>query len=398
VVVPARAVFQEDDLILLEGREAILPCAALLQALAERCDQQGAMHWLEYFLSERYTRRKHPYLVLKVRRRITDGEISVDDVTAAALLFEYRILGWRTRAFSTDDAVGFRTVIAPPQQRAEMAERSAKVLIQHGAHIVLVTYEASSRRHHAQNKPEAFRDLRVGTRSRSIGRIFHVEDTFDATLARMGKSTRFNLRYYRRRLVKREPCIFVEDARAALSVEELRPLNQYSLNPVPWPEFELRWRCGSELPGSFVVGLRTEQGRWLSLIGGWRQGSTTVVYWQLNTSGFERDSIGTVMRSFFLEHEVQRHTRKLLIFGGTPHTLRYAFEQDTIADLLVCRPSQRAALLRHLAWAFSSELSLTGRRNFLAETLRTLEFDDTRSGSEREPAGSAVRPAHDVAL
>ena len=161
-------------------------------------------------------------------------------------------------------------------------------------------------------------------------------------LARLGKSTRFNLRYYRRRLLKEIGCEYVADAVPFLRESDVATLNANSLNPVQPEEFERRVRSASGLPGSYLCGLRTNDGRWLSLIGGWRQDGTTVLFWQLNALGFEKYSIGTAMRSFYLEDEIARGAKRLLIFGGTSHTMRHGFLEDPVADLLVQRRGARA--------------------------------------------------------
>jgi hypothetical protein len=358
------------DLLVLQGREAILRQASLLCDLAESCNQAGAMHWLEYFLDPNRVTRKPPYLVLEVRFPSEEKNLTLKNVKSAALFFEYRVFGCHTGVFATDDAVGFRTVIAPAGERDRVAARSAQALVDLGAHIVLVTYEIGRNEPHLPNLGRCIPESRCGYRDRSVGRVLRLEPSFDAMLARLGRSTRFNLRYYRRRLLKHLPSEFVPDVRPCLDLKQMQALNRGSLNPVTDAEAELRWHSSCELPGSFVVGLRSSaEGQWLSLIGGWRQGDTTVLYWQLNAAGYERDSIGTVMRSFFLEHEIDRGARRLLIFGGTPHSIRHAFETDHIADLVVCRCGLHAAMLRLIARAFSSPSAPRRRSNYLAQIL-----------------------------
>ena len=223
-------------------------------------------------------------------------------------------------------------------------------------------------------------------RRRKVGRSLRLLPTLDATLAQMGKSTRFNLRYYRRRLEKQVPCEYVPDAVSALRDEDLQALNASSLNPVAAAEFARRIRSASELPGSFLSGLRDGEGRWLSLVGGWRQGKTTVLYWQMNTAGFERHSIGTVMRSFLLEAEIGRGAEKLLIYGGTPHAMRHSFEQDTVADLVVRRRGLQSSLLCWASRFFASPGMVSGRSNFLATVLQDEQLRWAASGVSA-PAG-----------
>jgi hypothetical protein len=107
----------------------------------------------------------------------------------------------------------------------------------------------------------------------------------------------------------------------------------------------------------------------LSLIGGWRQGKTTVLHWQMNAAGYGKNSIGTAMRAFFLEDEIARGNEFLLIHGGTGHSMRRAFSRHTVADLIVRRKSMRSVLLRWCSRLFATPNRLLGRVNFLATVL-----------------------------
>ena len=128
--------------LILDSRAAILAIAPLLEELAERCGQPGAMHWLPYFLDPAVTRQRTPRLVLLLQPEEDPGcGLRVEDLRAAALFFEYEILGMRTGAVATGDAVGFSSVIAPWNERAEVATVAARALLEEGAAVVLATYE-----------------------------------------------------------------------------------------------------------------------------------------------------------------------------------------------------------------------------------------------------------------
>ena len=170
--------------------------------------------------------------------------------------------------------------------------------------------------------------------------------TFEETLASLGKATRFNLRYYRRRLLRRMPCEVVSDARGQLSRQQLEWLNTNSLNPLPLAEFVKRYDDVCELSGGYLFGVREASGKWLGLVAGWRSGTTTVLHWQLNVSGYEKDSLINVVRSYFLEHEVELGARRLVIHGGTTHSMVHSFEVYPAFDLVVRRRSFRSALIR----------------------------------------------------
>ncbi len=381
--------------LVLDSREAILDLAPLLENLAERCGQPGAMHWLPYFLDPSVTGRRVPYLVLLLRPEESQGRsLSADDIEAAALFFEYRLFGIRTGAVTTGDAVGFSSVIAPQGQRASVATIAARALVGRGATIVLATYQSAG-------EPEA-KPMLAGWpgvlwawKQRQVGRTLQLCASFDETLARMGKSTRFNLRYYRRRFEKQHACEYVPAAAAQLRGVNLQEINAASLHPVHAAEFERRVHSATHLAGSFLVGLRGEDGRWLSLIGGWRQGATTVLHWQTNAAGFEKHSIGTIMRSFFLEHEIANGARSLLIYGGTPHTMRHSFEQESVADLVVRRKTLRGRALQWASRFIASPGGLTGRPNFLADTLCSpdLQWAHSPAVGLTHEAGAA-KPSH----
>lgn len=353
------------------------------------------MHWLDYFLNPLAAERKPPYLVLQLEPSATPNHLTLQDVRGAALFFEYRICGLRTRAFSTDDSVGFRTVIAPADERRTMAARAAKALIDLGAHIVLATYESPPPAGEAADTSPSFPGLLSGVRHRHVGRFLELGPTFDETLGRLGKLTRRNIRYYRRRLVGSVSCELVPDVRPQLGLTELHGFNRQCINPVPQEEIELRWRTVCSLPGSFAVGLRTTTGQWLSIAAGWRQGTTTVLHWQMNAAGYEHHSICTVMRSFLLEHEVQRGASRLLMYGGTPHSMRHSFQEEIIGDVVVSRPSLRAGILRLLARTVSSPRGLIGRSNYLAQTLREVPLHRFGAGlgeSRQHPTRSLGEP------
>lgn len=380
-------------LLVLESREAILALAPLLAQLAARCDQPGALHWLPYFLDGAVMRHRLPFLVLLLRPEETQSRsLTVEDVEAAALLFEYRICGFRTGIVGTGDAVGFNSVIAPRGQRAQVAAAASRALIERGATVVLATYECAG-------EPDG-RGMLAGwpgvlwaSRKRQVGRMLRLLPTLDATLAQMGRATRFNLRYYRRRLEKQMRCEYVADAAPLLQGADLEAMNASSLNPVGLQEFKRRVESASNLPESFLTGLRGPDGQWLSLAGGWRQGGTTVLHWQMNRAGFEKHSLGTVMRSFLLEAEIAGGARNLLIFGGTPHSMRHAFEEEAVADLIVQRKGLRAGFTCRAARWFSRQGGRFGKTNFLAELLSnpTLRWAET-------PAFAAPRTSMPAAV
>ena len=273
------------NLLILDSREAILALAPLLETLAARCGQPAAMHWMPYFLDKAVLGRRLPRLVLLLNpEEQNEKSLQVEHLHAAALFFEYQLFGLRTGVVATGDAVGFNSIIAPAGERSRVAALASRALLDRGASICVATFDEEGNAGQARKSLGASR-LRWAVRNRRVARMLPLKPTLDETLARMGKSTRFNLRYYRRRLEKQMRCDFYAEAGPLLREADLDGMNAASLNPVESGEFRRRITAASSLPGSFLCGLQGPDGKWLSLIGGWRQEQTTVLYWQMNASG-----------------------------------------------------------------------------------------------------------------
>jgi hypothetical protein len=324
------------------------------------------MSWLGYFVDAPTTLPKLHYILLVVKSGTLDSNVQLDDIYGAVHLFEYHFFGIPIRIFSTDDVSGFRTVVAPRGARAAIAEIAMDALVQRGVQIAVVSYESEER---AVTAPRLeTRNIEWARRTRPYSKSMRLMHTFEETLATLGKSTRFNLRYYRRRLSAAFPVEFVADARGMLREDEVETLNRGSLNPDTRDQLLAQYRACS-LPGGFLLGLRTVEGKWLSLIGGWRQGDVTVLHWQMNASGYEKLSIGTAMRSYFLEHEVERGARSLMFYGGTPHSIQNAFVPEEVTDLFVRQRSWQARALRVVAKLFAVPRWFMRGPNFLARAI-----------------------------
>jgi hypothetical protein len=343
----------------------------MLEALALRCHQAGAMHWLEHFLSVPSFRGKTPYLVLGV-----DAEGAP---AWAVLLYELTPLGVATGVFSTDDISGFRSVIAPAEDRAAVGAMAGEALLQRGAQVVMISYlKANGAPASMQVKVPS----RWAVRERAVVNTLVAGETYEATLMSLGKATRFNMRYYRRRLKQQLLYEVVADARGLFTVAEFDALNAATLNPMAQDLMRLQYASACRARGGFLMGMRTTDGLWLGVVGGWRQSGTTVLLWQMNRAGFERASIGTVTRGHFLENEIMQGTRRIVFYGGTPNSIRNAFERDTVVDMVAVRRSKKAALLLKIASPIAKP-GLWGRgANFLAATLHddALEWHETDAG------------------
>ena len=338
----------------IRGLREVLERQPELVALAERCGQMGAMDSLKYFLTGPYIGRKVPVLLLVYGRRVGDGGTAggegTEELVGAGVVQEYQVLGAGSGVYMTDDETGERTVIARAADRAWVAAVAAEELMGAGARLILLS---------AQMGAEAVKE--VGARSRAYGgrcvwggsvraidQYLPLLETLEATLATLGKHTRRNLRYYRRRAEEKLGCVFV--AQMEMSRAEFLAVNRICSYPVPDEIAGWRYDATTGMAGGVFAGVRAGNGDWLSLLGGRHHHDRTSVAWQMNREEMAMYSLSTVMRSYLLEHEVGRGTRKLFFDGGTPHSIHHAFvtaevaylvaRGQSVADRLLCRGLQ----------------------------------------------------------
>jgi hypothetical protein len=174
-----------------------------------------------------------------------------------------------------------------------------------------------------------------------------LDETAEATLAKMGKHTRRNLRYYRRRVEHELGGSFVVDP--ALTKEEFLAVNRVCTYPVADGLASWRFESLEGMAGRLFVGVRAANGDWLSIIAGRTHHGNTEIDWQMNRAGLPAYSLSTVMRAYLLEHEIAKGTRKIYFEGGTPHPIKHTLPREKVVDLVVLRRSMPALLLRGVA-------------------------------------------------
>jgi hypothetical protein len=333
---------------IVTGRSNILAYQSLLVALSHRYGQSGAMEHLDYFLSTEDLRRKTQHLVLIG----PDPAHPREGITGAVLLSEYRVFGFGTRVFVPDDTCGRRVLIGPRDERTEIAKAAADALMRKGALLVMQCWE--------NVLPEwklMVRDASPGRngwvyteRARRFWDYLALESTMDATLAKIGQKTRFNLRYYRRRAEADLGCSFVADV--PINREELLAFNRRCTYKVSDELAAWRHDTFFKMPGMFLYGIRERNGDWLGLLGGRRYGDSVAIDWQLNRGDLPASSLSTVMRAYLIEHEIAQGTKRMYIEGGTPQMIRRHFKIGNAQDLLVLRYGWMLRPLRKLTRRF----------------------------------------------
>jgi len=356
----------------VRGRAKVARMREMLSQLSRRSGQAGALDALDFYLNTPSALKKTPYLALVGLRSGVAAECAnAGDVQGAVLFHEYRLGPWGTKVFAADDIAGRRTVIAPAEIRIEVAEAACRVLVESGAVLVLLSHEGElrlDRRHTAATGGGPA--CEVTRRQRFVPRHLALAETMDETLASMGRHTRRNLRYYRRRLEADFGAQFVPSVE--ISRRDFLEVNRESMHPVADRLAMWRFDRMARTPEMVCAGIRARDGRWLSLVGGLRSEGTTEIVWQMNRAGMPRYSLSTAMRSYLLENEIAMGVKKLEFEGGTPHPMRHSFVFGTAVDEIVLRRSVRGWLLRRFAGRLFPE------NNFIREALRDRELQWTR--------------------
>ncbi len=331
----------------------------MLAAFARTTGQMGEADSLSYFLSTPDAVKKTPCLLL-----IKDGNDSACSLSGAVLLFEYRCAVAHSRVFATIEGSGRRGVLAQPEMRARIAGIAARTLMAQGAQIVHLAF---SETHHSDGNRD---EVDEGTACETIaaeltngaGSVSSSEWTFkeypipsylplfrdfDETLARLGRRTRSNLRYYRRRAEKDLGSYFLDAPR--ITREEFLAFNRECTYAVTDALAGFRYDVLQSQPNHGIRGVRDRDGRWLSLTGIRRQNGFVEMDWQMNRAGMPAASLATVLRSYLIEDEIARGSTRLYMEGGTPQPILRSFLRQRVSEVTVRRRSAYVRLLARFA-------------------------------------------------
>lgn len=343
------------------GAPAILDRIAALHQAAENWEQSEELAELPYLLSVPLVPPRDPLLVLLY----SGGEAgSQDNLAGAVLLFAYAAQFAGVRLLAHPDRTGRRCVFGPAANRTAIAVTAARAMLQRGAKVIVLPYRVEA----LQTQPE--RELTTGARRQralaALGMLglstdvewtlrvanrrleLPLEPTLDATLERVGKRTRRNLRAATRLCQRETGAELLWNP--GLELEALARFNAQSTHPVRRSVLNWRyaiWRSSARQghPATFLAGLRDAQGEWLALAGGRRYGDSVTLDWQMNGKEFARYSVSLVMRGLLIARFGAEGATRMRFEGGTAHTLSGGFNAGAVYVLQV---RQRTIWLRLL--------------------------------------------------
>lgn len=375
---------QGSSTIVIRGLREILELSTLLEQSAASLGQPGTMHWLNcFFDNTKVSSWRQPCLViaLSAATDLNPSRLSPNQVQGAVFFTEYSLLGLRSGIFISPDNLGMRNVLARDGSHTEIVLIAMRTLLRQGARFLIASYE-SGRLHQNEIYPGIDIDGALWTqRNRSHPKFLPLMHTLEETLATLGKLTRRNMRYYRHRLEERVGCEYTSSVRATVPDGEIASINHDALNPIDLDEFRLRWQQATTHPDGFLAVLKTAQGEWLSFIGGWRNGTTTFIRWQVNKASYAADSLNQVMRSYFIESEIAMGARRLVFDGGTRGSIVNAFTEVPVVDLIVRRKTFLDLRFRTACLLLSASQKLLKRPYMVVEILQDRQLE-WHSGNE----------------
>jgi hypothetical protein len=156
--------------------------------------------------------------------------------------------------------------------------------------------------------------------------------TYETFLEALGKKTRRNFRYYRRKF-EAAGHAYLEDLsddafdRAAIDLRTKCHLSS-SVS-----EIRRAVRTVKSARAPWVAGLRHSNGDWLSVSAGWRTGDCATMFLQLNNDRqFADASLSVVLRAFLIESLIRNRISELVFWSGSaPPLSRYVQPIPAIA-------------------------------------------------------------------
>ena len=172
--------------------------------------------------------------------------------------------------------------------------------------------------------------------------FLHLGPSFDDFLGGLGRQTRRNVRYYRRRAVSNGWRLSEEMSGSEIAMALKQLAAHQRTSRLTYGRIIRQVDAVKKLPAPVFMGLQTPGGEWLSIVAGWYRGERGHVILQLNRSNAEYDdaSLSLVLRSYALESMIGNGVREVRFAGGCVGNLRK-----------YCEPAQHEVLtLRKAGW------------------------------------------------
>lgn len=156
--------------------------------------------------------------------------------------------------------------------------------------------------------------------------------SYDEFLGHVGPRTRRNFRYYRRRF-ESEGHIYVEDVPLSEFRSAAFGLLQQKVIGADREGLSRALAMVAHARRPLLAGLRSTDGDWLSLVGGWSEGTRHVIFLQMNSDRHHsRSSLCLVLRGYLFESLIRKGIRNVVFWAGVGEPLnRYSTPIPTLS-------------------------------------------------------------------
>lgn len=322
------------------GNRALLIHGEEIRQLRYRCGQQDDRTTdPEYFLAANTLANRRCAAILIYRDRVLE---------ACVLFYEHTRFGVGLGLFRGGDYIGECLVAAPEALRVHYVNLATQELLRRWRiHGVSITMKASVDACVEVMGPASNFRRFCGS---YVQHKLLLPSTYEGMLASLGPRTRRSLAGKRQQLEKSASVQFVPVLEAHQALEIMLGLETKSMMPQRIQNFfYARYHLQRANPDMFAMGLRLPDGRWLSLLTGWRRNRVTYVDLQMNDANYKKESLSAVMRAFFLEHEIACKQQVINFVGGSSLLLRrYCELLEPCTDIFIYKPG---LLARFFEWA-----------------------------------------------
>jgi hypothetical protein len=285
-------------------------------------------HQARHLLDERCSTSDPHFFLASVQRNIWSPlavVVSCDGVTVGIVYAKERKIAGFGLGLIYADATLDGMVVSQPAHRATVFEVALRRLIdRRGSRGLRLLIPAAGPERDAIGKLLDSRPLDVHYSPVAHHSVVELGPNYEAFLEKLGKRTRRNFRYYRRRL-EAEGHTYVE---AVDPAEFERAAFSLLAKDVVGGDRDGILRALSMLGAvkhPIYIGLRHQNGEWLSILGGWRERDYGVVLFQMNNDrDYPQSALCVAMRGYLIEASISAKVTDLLFWGGVgPPLSRY---------------------------------------------------------------------------
>ena len=221
------------------------------------------------------------------------------------------------------DSTLYSMVVADPAHREAVLEAALHGLIDHrGGRGLRLLIPSQGIEHDVIQRFVDLRSLDVTRVDVEHHCVLDLGPSYDAFLETLGKKTRRNFRYHRRRF----------EASGHVYVEQVPPtefkrtaFNLLKKDVVGADRDGIHRALGmlAAVKQPILVGLRHCNGEWLSILGGWYEGDYGVVFIQMNNDrDYPQSDLCIVLRGYLIEAMIARKVPSMLFWDGVGAPLR----------------------------------------------------------------------------